>query len=104
MPELAYALDHPAHPANKGKKFATPPTPFSHDYMPGHPARGGEGQAVPHNAAEGGPRDGFGHLAGLPGATLADAQKAFRALPKKEQAARLKEVFDDLPDKPEEGA
>jgi hypothetical protein len=102
--ELAYALDHPAHPANKGKKFSTPPTPFSHDYMPEHPARGGQGQAVPQMAGDEGPRDGFRHLTGLTGATLREAEKAFAALPKKEQAARLAGEYDSIPATPEEGA
>jgi len=104
MPEEAYPPDHPRHPSNVGKKFATPPTPYTHDYMPNHPARGGQGQPVPTEAGTGIPRDGFKHLHGLAAATLADAEKLFAALPKDEQEARLRWNADGVPPAEDEGA
>jgi hypothetical protein len=102
MADLAYPVDHPAHPDNAGKKFSTPPTPFSHDYMPDHPARGGQGQSVPLQAVAEGPRDGFKHLHGLAASTLQEAEKLFAALPGKEREARLEWNKKGIPVAPEE--
>src|SRR5437660_11458655 len=102
MGDLAYAVDHPAHPDNKGKKFSTPATPFSHDYPADHPARGGQGQTIPTVAGEEIPRDGLRHLHGLAGNTLAEGLKNFLALSGKEQEARWKWNEEGIPAAPEE--
>lgn len=90
MGELAYAVDHPAHPANKGKPMPETHTDFGYDYANTHPARGGQGQPVPIEMVTGLCRDGFRHLHGLPGATLREAEAAFRALSAIEQEKRAK--------------
>lgn len=97
MSELAYAPDHPAHPDNAGKAVSSIGTPWTNDYMPDQPARGGAGQAVPITSASFHPRDGFKHLFGLPGNTLREAERAFSALPPREQEARLKWNEDGIP-------
>jgi len=102
MGELAYPIDHPAHPDNAGKKFSTPPTPFSHDYPANHPARAGQGQPIPTEAASSVPREGLRHLHGLSGDTLAERLKSFLALPGKEQEERWKWNEEGIPAQPEE--
>lgn len=102
MSELAYAENHPAHPANKGKKFSEPRTAWNSDYPADHPCRGGQGQAIPLAAAEEGPRDGFKHLHGLDGHTLAERQKEFARLAPNEREARLKWNEDGIPASPAE--
>ena len=101
MSEEAYPKDHPAHPDNAGKPYVNPGTPITHDYPVNHPARGGQGQAVPTEAVTGLPREGFRHLHGLPGDTLAKRQEAFRALSSTEQEARLEWNTKGIPAPPE---
>ena len=100
MGELAYSLDHPAHPANKGKPMPETHTDFGYDYAATHPARGGQGQPVPTECGTGLPSDGFKHLHGLPGATLKEALAAFHALGQIEQDKRAK--WNDTGIPPEE--
>jgi hypothetical protein len=95
--ELSYAIDHPAHPANKGKPMPETHTDFGYDYANTHPARGGQGQPVPTECGTGLPSDGFKHLHALPGATLREAETAFRALGEMEQDRRLKWNKDGIP-------
>jgi hypothetical protein len=102
MPELAYALNHPAHPDNAGKKFPTPATPFTHDYPANAPARGGQGQPIATQAGSEHPRDGHKHLHGLAGATLVEKQREFARLDKDEQKARWQWNQSGIPAKPEE--
>lgn len=102
MGDLAYPPDHPAHPANKGKKFPEPRTPWNSDYPADHPCRGGQGQGIPLAAAEEGPRDGFKHLHGLPGETLAERLKEFARLAPNEQEARRKWNDEGIPAQAEE--
>lgn len=102
MAELAYAEDHPAHPANKGKKFSEPRTAWNSDYPANSAARGGQGQGIPLAAASEGPRDGFKHLHGLPGDTLVERQREFARLAPNEQEARRKWNEDGIPATAEE--
>lgn len=102
MAEQAYPPDHPAHPDNAGKKFSEPRTPWNSDYPANDPRRGGQGQQVPDAGAGAGPRDGFKHLHGLPGDTLAERQKEFARLAPNEQEERMKWNKDGIPAKPEE--
>jgi hypothetical protein len=88
MGELAYSIDHPAHPDNKGKHFLESHTTFGYDYDHTHPARGGQGQPVLTEQGGNVPVDGHKHLFGLPGATLAEREAAFRALGQVEQDQR----------------
>ncbi|MBA0084831.1 MAG: hypothetical protein HRJ53_07540 [Acidobacteria bacterium Pan2503] len=102
MAEQAYPPEHPAHPDNAGKPYISPGTPITNDYPAKHPARGGQGQAIPTEGVTGLPRQGFRHLRGLEGKTLAELEQAFAELPQDEQAARLKwnqEGFPAHPDK-----
>jgi len=102
MREQAYEPDHPAHPDNAGKPYHSPGTPLTNDYMPGTPARGGQGQTVPTEAASFRPRQGYRHLHGLEGHTLAELEKSFAALPREEQAARMKWNETGIPAQPAE--
>lgn len=102
MAEQAYPEDHPAHPKNAGKKFSEPRTAWNSDYPLDHPARGGQGQEVPTQTGKEGPRDGFKHLHGLPGKTLAEREESFKALPSQEQEARLKWNVTGIPATPGE--
>lgn len=101
--ELAYPLDHPAHPDNKGKKPRHVMNQLNADYPLNHFARGGQGQAVHCAAGTDEPRDGHKHLHGLPGNTLIERQREFERLPKDEQEARQKWNTDGIPAPPEEG-
>jgi hypothetical protein len=95
--ELAYSIDHPAHPANKGKPMPETHTDFGYDYANTHPARAGQGQPVPTDCGTGLPSDGFKHLHGLEGATLRERHAAFAALGQTEQDRRLKWNTDGIP-------
>ncbi len=103
MGELAYPVGHPKHPDFKGVAKETHTT-FEYDYAPTHPARGGQGQPVLLVGVECQPVDGYKHLHGLPGATLAECEKQFAALPEGERKARLKWNTEGIPAAPEEGA
>jgi hypothetical protein len=102
MAELAYPIDHPAHPDNVGKKMPARFTDRNFDYPANHPARGGQGQAVPIAAGSTHPRDGHKHLHGVGGKTLIEAEREFSRLPEEEQAARLKWNKEGIPAEPEE--
>lgn len=90
MSELEYAVGHPANRDTRGKDMTETHTDFGYDYARNNPARGGQGQPVPTDQVTGHPRDGFKHLHGLPGATLREAEAAFRALGQVEQDRRAK--------------
>jgi hypothetical protein len=90
MPELEYPEGHPANRDVRGKNMVETHTGFEYDYKPDHPARGGQGQPVLFEQGGNIPVDGFKHLYGLPGATLADCEKEFEALAASEQEQRRK--------------
>lgn len=95
--EQEYPDGHPAHRDVRGKNMVETHTDFGYDYRPDHPARGGQGQPVPLMMGGKEPGDGFKHLHGLPGNTLAEAEAAFRALGQMEQDKRAKWNTDGIP-------
>lgn len=95
--EQEYPEGHPAHRATRGKDMTETHTDFGYDYPRNHPARGGQGQPVPTEMVSGLPQDGFKHLHGLPGATLAEVENAFRALSAIEQDRRAKWNEEGIP-------
>ncbi len=73
--ERDFPRDHPAAVDYDGTPAHEPYFGPGFDYPPDHPARGGQGQPVPVVPGTTRPRDGFEHLAGVPGATLAERER-----------------------------